>query len=225
MNKSPFVLYAMMILVVSFSCTHNHVSPDTAEVGNQDVDSIHVIYNQRCNGYRVSVNMLMDGEEENWGTATLTFQKPQHSFSVDCDLFVLPKETMENAYDTIRLDYVPPAQDEYLSDKSLFYFKDMDYDGEEELVIRGVHCSWYGSNQYDVYKIFNCCTPQKMMGEPFEWAGLPMSDRWTEYIPKERKIVCWFSSGTRLVRKAIFQSVINEKGKRELRLIKDEINE
>lgn len=101
----------------------------------------------------------------------------------------------------------------------------MDFDGEEELVIRGAHCSWYGSNQYDVYKVFNRDKPQKMVDEPFEWARQPMSDRWTEYIPKERKIVCWFSSGTRLIRKAIFQSIINEKGKRELRLVKDDINE
>lgn len=186
---------------------------------------IHVIYNQRCNGYCVSMDCMKDGEGDNWGSATFTFQKPQNSFSVHCDMFVLPMEAVENDIDTIWLDYVAPAPDEYLSDKSLFYFKDMDFDGEEELVIRGAHCSWYGSNQYDVYKVFNRDKPQKMVDEPFEWAGQPMSDRWTEYIPKERKIVCWFSSGTRLIRKAIFQSIINEKGKRELRLVKDDVNE
>ncbi|MDO4200790.1 MAG: hypothetical protein Q4D25_01505 [Bacteroidales bacterium] len=209
------------------SSNNTELSKDSqrAAIAQENVAPIHVICNQLVNGYRVSMDMLMDGEEENWGSAVFTFQKPQHSFTVNCDLFVMPKEAVQNTIDTIRLDYVPPAPEEYLSDKSLFYFKDMDFDGEDELVIRGAHCSWYGSNQYDVYKVFNRDKPQKMVDEPFEWAGQPMSDRWTEYIPKERKIVCWFSSGTRLIRKAIFQSIINEKGKRELRLVKDDINE
>ena len=191
------------------SSNNTELSKDSqrAAIAQENVAPIHVICNQLVNGYRVSMDMLMDGEEDNWGFAVFTFQKPQHSFTINCDLFVLPIEAVQNTVDTIRLDYVSPAPEEYLSDKSLFYFKDMDFDGEEELVIRGAHCSWYGSNQYDVYKVFNRDKPQKMVDEPFEWAGQPMSDRWTEYIPKERKII------------------INEKGKRELRLVKDDINE
>ncbi len=225
LRKNLFVLYALVILVVSFSCTHKDPSLALTETENSNVAPIHVICNQLVNGYRVSMDMLMDGEEDNWGSAVFTFQKPQHSFTVNCDLFVLPIEAVQNTIDTIRLDNVPPAPEEYLSEKSLFYFKDMDFDGEEELVIRGAHCSWYGSNQYDVYKVFNRDKPQKMVDEPFEWAGQPMSDRWTKYMPEKRQIMCWFSSGTRLIRKAIFQSVINERGKRELRLVKDDINE
>ena len=192
----------------------------------EDVDEgeapIHVIYNQSCNGYRVSMDFMKDGEVDNRGFATFSFQKPQHSFSVNCDMFVLPKAAVENDIDTIRLDYVAPAPDEYLSDKSPFYFKDMDFDGEEELVITGSHCSWYGSNQYEVFKVFNRDTPIRMVGEPFEWSGQPMSDRWTKYIPNERSIMCWFSSGTRLVRRATFQAVTDEKDKHELKLMKDE---
>src|SRR5574344_1962892 len=105
------------------------------------------------------MDFMKDGEGDNWGSATFTFQKPQNSFSVHCDMFVLPMEAVENDIDTIWLDYVAPAPDEYLSDKSPFYFKDMDFDGEEELVITGSHCSWYGSNQYDVFKVCNRDTP------------------------------------------------------------------
>lgn len=229
-----FPLFCICVILLSVVCFGCHKSSKNIDISEDSLDAvivqrneapIHVIYNQRCNGYCVSMDCMKDGEGDNWGSATFTFQKPQNSFSVHCDMFVLPMEAVENDIDTIWLDYVAPAPDEYLSDKSLFYFKDMDFDGEEELVIRGAHCSWYGSNQYDVYKVFNRDKPQKMVDEPFEWAGQPMSDRWTEYIPKERKIVCWFSSGTRLIRKAIFQSIINEKGKRELRLVKDDVNE
>ena len=206
------------------SSNNTELSKDSqrAAIAQENVAPIHVICNQLVNGYRVSMDMLMDGEEDNWGFAVFTFQKPQHSFTINCDLFVLPIEAVQNTVDTIRLDYVSPAPEEYLSDKSLFYFKDMDFDGEEELVIRGAHCSWYGSNQYDVYKVFNRDKPQKMVDEPFEWAGQPMSDRWTEYIPNERSIMCWFSSGARLVRRATFQAVTDGMGKYELKLVKDE---
>lgn len=226
-----FQIFCICTILLSAVCAGCHNNQKNAEPKQGEMDAIivpgneapiHVIYNQRCNGYHVSMDFVRDGEEENRGSATFTFQKLQHSFSVNCDMFVLPKEAVEKDIDTIRLDYVSPAPDEYLSDKSPFYFKDMDFDGEEELVITGSHCSWYGSNQYEVFKVFNRDTPIRMVGEPFEWSGQPMSDRWTKYIPNERSIMCWFSSGTRLVRRATFQAVKDEKGKHELKLMKDE---
>ena len=226
-----FPLFCICVILLSVVCFGCHKSSKNIDISEDSLDAvivqrneapIHVIYNQRCNGYCVSMDFMKDGEGDNWGSATFTFQKPQNSFSVHCDMFVLPMEAVENDIDTIWLDYVAPAPDEYLSDKSPFYFKDMDFDGEEELVITGSHCSWYGSNQYDVFKVCNRDTPIRMTGEPFEWAGQPMSDRWTEYIPNERSIMCWFSSGVRLVRRATFQAVTDGMGKYELKLVKDE---
>jgi hypothetical protein len=107
------------------SSNNTELSKDSqrAAIAQENVAPIHVICNQLVNGYRVSMDMLMDGEEDNWGFAVFTFQKPQHSFTINCDLFVLPIEAVQNTVDTIRLDYVSPAPEEYLSDKSLFYFK------------------------------------------------------------------------------------------------------
>ncbi len=229
MKILPF--FCICTILLSDVCAGCHKPSKNKETSEDSLDAvivqrneapIHVIYNQRCNGFHVSIEFMKDGEEDNRGSATFTFQKLQHFFSVNCDMFVLPMEAVENDMDTIRLDYVAPAPDEYLSDESPFYFKDMDFDGEEELVITGSHCSWYGSNQYEVFKVCNRDAPIRMTGEPFEWAGQPMSDRWTEYIPNERSIMCWFSSGTRLVRRATFQAVTNEKGKHELKLVKEE---
>ena len=43
------------------------------------------------------MDFMKDGEGDNWGSATFTFQKPQNSFSVHCDMFVLPMEAVVSA--------------------------------------------------------------------------------------------------------------------------------
>ena len=46
MKKILFVLYAWVMLVVSFSCAHKKQSPDLTEAKNSNAVLIHVICNQ-----------------------------------------------------------------------------------------------------------------------------------------------------------------------------------
>ena len=59
------------------SSNNTELSKDSqrAAIVQENVAPIHVICNQLVNGYRVSMDMLMDGEEDNWGFAVFTFQK------------------------------------------------------------------------------------------------------------------------------------------------------
>lgn len=55
----------------------------------------------------------------------------------------------------LELDYLPKSTKEYLSHNSPFFFSDVDFDGEEELIINNWRCGTRHCNTYDVYKITN----------------------------------------------------------------------
>ena len=55
----------------------------------------------------------------------------------------------------LELDYLPKSKNEYLSHNSPFFFSDVDFDGEEELIINNWKCGIRHCNTYDVYKITN----------------------------------------------------------------------
>ena len=116
-----FPLFCICVILLSVVCFGCHKSSKNIDISEDSLDAvivqrneapIHVIYNQRCNGYCVSMDFMKDGEGDNWGSATFTFQKPQNSFSVHCDMFVLPMEAVENVNAAEYLDgyvfyYVP----------------------------------------------------------------------------------------------------------------------
>ena len=50
-------------------------------------------------------------------------------------------------------DYTPKKKDEILSEYSPFFFSDVDFDGEDELLINEHRGGSRGTNSYEVYKI------------------------------------------------------------------------
>lgn len=51
------------------------------------------------------------------------------------------------------IDYIPKRADEvYLSEKSPFFFSDVDFDGEDEFLVNLYKYGTYGSNLYAVYE-------------------------------------------------------------------------
>ena len=128
---------------------------------------IFIKYKQPVNGYDVTVmclpyNYTYDKERETeiWGNALLYFEKEDNrfyiyneSFSDSVLYYVNEQEVRDNMI--LELDYLPKSTKEYLSHNSPFFFSDVDFDGEEELIINNWRCGIRYCNTYDVYKITN----------------------------------------------------------------------
>ena len=128
---------------------------------------IFIKYKQPVNGYDVTVmcfpyNNTYDKERETeiWGNALLYFEKEDNrfyiyneSFSDSVLYYVNEQEVRDNMI--LELDYLPKSTNEYLSHNSPFFFSDVDFDGEEELIINNWKCGIRHCYTYDVYKITN----------------------------------------------------------------------
>ena len=145
---------------------------DKSEQHETDFESfnhprIFIKYKQPVNGYDVTVmcfpyNYTYDKEREIeiWGNALLYFEKEDSrfciynkSFSDSVLYYVNEQEVRDNMI--LELDYLPKSTKEYLSHNSPFFFSDVDFDGEEELIINNWRCGTRHCNTYDVYKITN----------------------------------------------------------------------
>ena len=106
--------------------------------------SITLIYNRPVNGYNVSVEWLgadIIDDDLAFGEVLIHFKKNDGAgFSVyhfgywDEGLRVSDIKTKSNKI--IELEYIP-KDDMYLATRSPFYFADMDFDGQNELVVVG----------------------------------------------------------------------------------------
>ena len=126
--------------------------------------NIHVHYNQKVNGYDVSAKILVDSIQEEYFSdivgreAVLTFRKGKHEMTVVNPCYA-DKILIESSCDkkTIEIDYTPFNMSEdntFAGNQSPFFFFDVDFDGEEELLL----CLWEGMgyrshHAYQAYKM------------------------------------------------------------------------
>ena len=153
---------------------------------------IHLQYRQRVNRYCVKVDYKRSYYDLDIGRAVLHFSKPGHAFQVYCDAFSDEKlSSIDSSMvgKTIYLDYVPPKKDEYLSSRSPFYFKDMDYDGEDELVVNNLSMGSRGYNTYDVFKVLHVEKPLRLQGLPFTDGLYKITNYNVEYEPKTHTVL------------------------------------
>ena len=166
---------------------------------------IHLHYKQEVKGYKVSVDFVQSYSDLNFGKSILRFTKPDHSFQIYCDAFSdeqliaddTPYVKSQKAINlaklkpgaNIYLNYVNPKSSEYLSASSPFYFKDMDFDGEEELVINNLEMGSRGYNTYDIFKVLGSDSPLRLMGLPFNNEEYKITNYNVEYEPKTRSIL------------------------------------
>lgn len=166
---------------------------------------IHLHYKQKVKGYKVSVDFVQSYSDLNFGKSILRFTKPDHSFQVYCDSFSdeqliaddTPYEKSQKAINlatlkpgaNIYLNYVKPKSGEYLSDSSPFYFKDMDFDGEDELVINNLEMGSRGYNTYDIFKVLGLDSPLRLMGLPFNNGEYKITNYNVEYEPMTHSIL------------------------------------
>lgn len=125
---------------------------------------IFIKYNQPVNGYEVTVMCFplvadKDREHEIVGKAIMKFNskdKPDftiyNEFYSDSILYYVNEQEFKNE-EILHLDYYPKKPDEYLSRNSPFFFSDVDFDGEEELIINNWRNGIKYCNSYQIYKI------------------------------------------------------------------------
>ena len=175
----------------------------TASLPENEV--IHLHYKQEVKGYKVSVDFVQSHSDLNFGKSILRFTKPDHSFQIYCDAFSdeqliaddTPYVKSQKAINlaklkpgaNIYLNYVNPKSSEYLSASSPFYFKDMDFDGEEELVINNLEMGSRGYNTYDIFKVLGLDSPLRLMGLPFNNGEYKITNYNVEYEPKTHSIL------------------------------------
>ena len=197
----------LLCIIIFTSCTTNRSNnnvPNQKSVQQDTINnialnhktdtvsqSITLIYKRPVNGYNVSVEWLgadIIDDDLAFGEVLIHFKKNDGTgFSVyhfgywDEGLRVSDIKTRSNK--TIELEYIP-KDDMYLATRSPFYFADMDFDGQNELVVVG----WKGGRQYahtyDVYDIIDCHASHKKT-PPFD----SIESGITTFDPKKKQII------------------------------------
>ena len=76
-----------------------------------------------------------------------------HLIDTNLTMIARTHEWLDVAFVDTVIDYIPKRADEvYLSEKSPFFFSDVDFDGEDEFVVNLYKYGTYGSNLYAVYE-------------------------------------------------------------------------
>ena len=169
---------------------------------------IFLHYTQEVHGYRVWVEFIQTYGDLNFGKSILHFTKPGHSFEVYCDAFGDRQLVSKDYYNNVKIDgvkmidladikagqnvnltYISPEPEDYLSRNSPFYFKDMDFDGEEELVVNNMTSGARGYNEYDIFKVFGVEKPLRLMGRPFNDSNYKITDYNVEYEPETQTVL------------------------------------
>ena len=197
----------LLCIIIFTSCTTNRSNnnvPNQKSVQQDTINnialnhktdtvsqSITLMYKRPVNGYNVSVEWLgaeIIDDDLAFGKVLIHFKKNDgtgftvyHSGYWDEGLKVSDIKSKGNK--TIELEYIP-KDDMYLATRSPFYFADMDFDGQDELVVVG----WKGGRQYahtyDVYDISDYYADKKTT-PPFDNVELDI----TTLDPKKKQII------------------------------------
>lgn len=206
MSRVSILLFCIIALI---SCTTNKSNKKALDQKGVQQDIINNIdstqttdtiskpevlikYKSPVNGYNVVVEWLgadIIDESLAFGDVLIHFKKNDgtgftvHQFGYwDEGLNVSDIEDPRSDK-TIELEYIP-KNDKYLATRSPFYFADMDFDEQDELVVVG----WKGGRQYahiyDVYEISDSSAHQKTT-PPFDTIELGIS----KFDPKKKQII------------------------------------
>ena len=154
------------------SCQQKTIQPTYKGL---DLEQIHIKYKQKVNGYEVSVLcFLSDSVYYDQNKAIFNFKIDTSNFYLYNASFHIGIFLNEGLWegDTLLLDYIHPKITNELPDNEYpFFFMDVDFDGEDELLITNWQCGSRGSSTYDVYKLsqhdgYDIIVP-KLTDEPF----------------------------------------------------------
>lgn len=205
MSRVSILLFCIITLI---SCTTNKSNKKALDQKGVQQDIINNIdstqttdtiskpevlikYKSPVNGYNVVVEWLgadIIDESLAFGDVLIHFKKNDGTgFTVhniaywDEGLNVSDIETKTSK--TIELEYIP-KNDKYLATRSPFYFADMDFDGQDELVVVGWKGGRHYAHIYDVYEISDS-NAHKKTTPPFDNVELDI----TTFDPKKKHII------------------------------------
>lgn len=174
-------------------------------------DSITVVYRQKVHGYSVkAVLKINDGAESTVLSADIYFSKNKHLFCLHSTCFgdtLFCKGRLEtdnnfkiykeNRHKTITVDYKEDVENCPLQLWSPFFFKDLDFDGKDELGIVHNSMAVRYHNGYDVYRIVEN-TPFLINYPPYNqdrsYWGFGMTD-YPQFDFKRKIITCPYPEG------------------------------
>ncbi|MFT5907337.1 MAG: hypothetical protein ACI836_000482 [Saprospiraceae bacterium] len=160
----------LLTAVLILSCNGRVINTDAIrylEIRNTQSDIVQVSYNQKVNGYQVTVvwkpNLLKSGSAV--GPAMLEFKNDSTAFTLTNNHFSLPAalldfETEENNITGIKtnqivIDYKKPA----IQNKTFemidvpFLFVDLDFDGEKEILLKKSGQGQRFGDAFDAYSL------------------------------------------------------------------------
>ena len=195
MKRLPSYLLALLLVCgCANTSTTLHGFERADYLKKEDAICVYIKYKQQVGGYDVSaicvVDTIYNGEFYSWHNPTsinghgfIHFKNDEHEFVVENPLFSdgnlsQNKQPLKNGM-LIETDYIPfkPANDTlnnmlFDSSQSPFFFFDIDFDGEKELIVtlwEGM--CYHGHNAYTAYKMpveNDCFVLSPMQGEPFD---------------------------------------------------------
>ena len=182
--------------------TYKDLSLYHESVKRGDSPCIFISYNQKVNGYKVNVMWFpFDIQYIDQSPAILHFQNDTSGFYIYNPSFLetgvyekFEKNSLKDG-DTIYVNYTPKESSEYaedfgyLADNNIpFFFQDVDFDGEDELLITNWQCGSRGSSTYDVYKVNQYYEYRLDMIKLTDAPFYKMENGQTEFDPKEETI-------------------------------------
>lgn len=182
--------------------TYEDLSLYHESVKRGDSPCIFISYNQKVNGYKVNVMWFpFDIQYIDQSPAILHFQNDISGFYIYNPSFLetgvyekFKKNSLKDG-DTIYVNYTPKESSEYaedfgyLADNNIpFFFQDVDFDGEDELLITNWQCGSKGSSTYDVYKVNQYYEYRLDMIKLTDAPFYKMENGQTEFNPKEKTI-------------------------------------
>lgn len=182
--------------------TYEDLSLYHESVKRGDSPCIFISYNQKVNGYKVNVMWFpFDIQYIDQSPAILHFQNDTSGFYIYNPSFLetgvyekFKKNSLKDG-DTIYVNYTPKESSEYaedfgyLADNNIpFFFQDVDFDGEDELLITNWQCGSKGSSTYDVYKVNQYYEYRLDMIKLTDAPFYKMENGQTEFNPKEKTI-------------------------------------
>ena len=214
----------VILLLVMMSCHRtksepnkqyvNRVEADEYDDDSSDIvnDSFVVVYNQPVNGYRVMAVAKLAQSDVDIISANLTFTKDGQSFKLHTKCFgdsIFCKGRLDYDFEnpdlfrkyhntTIYADYHEYREDDRLMPMyTPFFFRDLDFDGIEELVIVHRSMGVRFHDGYDVYRIVED-RPVIIDYPPYndnkdDW-GFGMTD-YPEFDYKTKTISCPYPEG------------------------------
>lgn len=183
------------------------VAVDTAEASINENDSFIVVYRQPINGYKVKAVVKMEHYEINY--ADISFTKDGKSFTLSTTSFgdslynkggrgmdgtnenIIKKyhnKTVDADYHAIKVDW------KYEPNETPFFFKDMDFDGIDELVIVHYTMAVRNHDGYDVYRIVDG-EPVLIDYPPYKTDDYFGMTDYPEFDYKKKTIECPYPEG------------------------------